>query len=408
MTRPMTDRTDQSSIVVEVSRIVAYSGRPAHWRDDPVEPAAVGFGAIAWRFPSLAPVKLSRAAETCVLPELPDARFGVLGREDFWLACEGLPSVVEVTRVRLACPRSILNQPDLLASWAGALESQAVVTVNDAPAAPPAARVVAGSPLISRNSDFVCVVEADDLMEESLDRSHWRAVPSQAWRRELAPPCSDFWVIRASRRRVNESKFDAATVIYLFALVQLKFRILTDTVRCSIRTLAGPDLAPGRGEGDSGSVEWLAARENRLEVIRAHRTFLLAKLSFDELRVVKYADADGPVYETMLARSGSARLVAEREGDFDSLTRLVSEAALHREVSAGLRRTTLFAKAIAVLGVLGTIAGVLQAIDRTDSALPLSSEPSVMRFVILVGMLSLLGMVLMGLWLLTAGRRDRS
>jgi len=391
----MTDPSDQSSIVVEVSRVVAYSGPPSHWRDEPIEPVDAGLDAIAWRFPRTAPVKLCRAAATCVLPPLPDPRFRVLGRTDFWLACEGLPSVVEVTRVRLACPRSVVSDPGGLADWAGRLESQSDVDAGTAAPAGP------------RSSDFVCVVEADEALEASLGQAQWCAVPSQAWRRELATPSSDFWVIRASSWRGRQAKLDASTVLFLFALVLLKSRVLTDTVVRSIHALSGPSGTHGERLHADDSVEWLAARENRLEVIKAHRTFLLAKLSFDQLRVVKFADADGPVYEAMLARSDSARLVSERERDFDSLTRLVSEAALHREVSAGLRRTTLFAKAIAVLGVLGTIAGVLQAVDRSEPTLPLLSEPSMMRFAILVGILSLLGMALVGLWLLTAGRRGR-
>ena len=403
----MTDPPDQSSIVVEVSRVVAYSGPPSHWRDEPIEPVDAGLNAIAWRFSGTAPVKLCRAAATCVLPPLPDPRFRVLGRTDFWLACEGLPSVVEVTRVRLACPRSVVSDPGGLADWAGRLESQSDVDAGTATSAGQEGRSADELPLISRSSDFVCVVEADEALEASLGQAQWCAVPSQAWRRELATPSSDFWVIRASSWRGRQAKLDASTVLFLFALVLLKSRVLTDTVVRSIHALSGPLGTHGERLHADDSVEWLAARENRLEVIKAHRTFLLAKLSFDQLRVVKFADADGPVYEAMLARSGSARLVSERERDFDSLTRLVSEAALHREVSAGLRRTTLFAKAIAVLGVLGTIAGVLQAVDRSEPTLPLLSEPSMMRFAILVGILSLLGMALVGLWLLTAGRRAR-
>ena len=102
-------------------------------------------------------------------------------------------------RVLLACLRSILNQQDPLAFWAGALESQAVVTMNDAPTAFPDDRVVAGSPLISHNSDFVCVVDTDDPMGDSLDRSQRQTVSSPARRQELAPPCSDFWGIHGIR-----------------------------------------------------------------------------------------------------------------------------------------------------------------------------------------------------------------
>lgn len=255
-----------------------------------------------------------------------------------------------------------------------------------------------------RNSDFICVVEAGDSLIESLHRDDWTEIPSRSWRRRLQPPASDLWVVRPSATVAGEAKVDAATVLLLFALVQLRLRVLNDTVRGSIGALAGQ--APGSGGSGSaaGPLDRLGDPGNRLEVIRLHQTFLLAKLCFDELRVVKYGDEDGPIYETMLACSGSARLIAERERDFESLTRLVSEAALHREVADGLRSTTVFARAIAALGMLGTIAGVLQAVDRTDSRLPLASQPSWMRVVILVGMLSLLGMLFFGVWFLSSGR----
>jgi len=388
----MTEHCSPSNIIVEVSRVVAYSMPPGHWREEPIKPVEVGLDNIAWRFPRAAPVKLFRAAPTCVLPSLPDnPEFRELERTDFWLACEGLPGMVEVTRVRLACPRSVINDPRGLSDWASKLESQSDVAVGvAAPTDPRAATAV-----FSRNSDFICVVEAEDALESALGQEHWCAVsPQRALRRELQAPCSDFWIIKASSWGGRRTTLDAATVLYLFAFVQLKLRILTDTVVNSIVALSGSADEHVDWRNGADLVAWLAAPDNRLKIVEAHRTFLLAKLCFDQSRVIKYADLDGPVYETMLERSGSRRLVAERERDFDSLTRLVSEAALHREVSVGIRRTNHFGWAITALGVLGTIAGVLQAVDRSDSTLPLSSEASLMRLAILVGMLTLLGLIM--------------
>jgi len=382
---------DTRRIEIEVSLVVAFGSQPPWWDFPEATPAELGLAGMAWRLDGPPSARTYRGTDFYRLPEQDRFGFEIRDRTDLWLRFDGLPSVVAVTRVRLSGPISVLNDPAALADWAADFESRSSMPAPGSPAS--------GLPRMSRNSDFVCIAEIDDRLAATIAPDAWDRVTPNAWRRQLIAPNSDFWLVRNVRWKDDRSKLDSATLLFLFVLVTLQTRLLTDTVRGTLRAL----VPTGANAGDSAvsaGVEWLGNPECRRMVLDSQRTFILTKLWFVGLRVAKWSDEDSPIYAGMIERSGNARRIAERERDFESLTALVSGAALYRQVTKALQDTTVFARAIAVFGVLGTMAGVLQAIDRNESALPLTSGPSWLRFGLLIGLLSVLGMLLAAAWLI--------
>lgn len=396
----MTEDHDTQRIVVEVTLIVAFAKQPPWWPFPEVSASELGLEGIAWRLNGPPRARTFRTEAFHRLPEQVPRDFEILDRTDFGLRFDGLPSVVEVTRVRLSCPIAVMFDPAALKAWAEAFESRCSMPASEDPKS--------DLPSIPRNSDFICVAGIDDRLAARIADGAWEKVTANAWRRQLVAPNSDFWLVRKVPWKHERSKMDATTLLFLFVLVTLQTRLITDTVRGTLDALV-PNEANSdrhRNAAPADSVEWLGDQECRRLVLESQRTFILAKLWFVGLRVAKWSDEDSPIYAGMGERSGNARRIADRERDFESLTALVSGAALYRQVTESLHETKLFARAIAAIGVLGTMAGVLQAVDRNESALPLTSGPSWLRLGLLIGLLSMLGILLSIGWIrMRRGRR---
>jgi len=365
-------------IEVDVSTLAIYETRTS--REGPEIPLdRSALSTAAWRIAprdrrstsSQLPLALQEGVPDLRVPDGLPPGCRVLRTDNFWVRCEGLPQSVWVKRARLECPADVLSDPSRLGAWAAAFEEFR-----------PGPEASGDQPIrISRTTNFVCVAEIDDAGSVAESAGGWLRVAPVAWRRQLAPPNSEFWIVNTSQSdQAGRKKLDAATVLYLFVLASLKERLLRDAIRESLKILGPTEPDP------NVATRQLGGDANRLRAMQVHRLFLLAKLRFDPLGIEKWSDQDGPVYRSMLELSGTERLLKERERDFEAIADLVSGASLHRE-------TSLIARLIAGLGLLAACAGVLQAVDRTDVTLPLSTGPSVIRGIILVGFGVLLALV---------------
>ena len=282
-----------------------------------------------------------------------------------------------VTRIRVVCLKSIFDNPDELYAWTNHFQSRSIVMPlkGELPDSTATAALREMSP--SRMTDWISLCAIDTSQSPAPEDLGWEKLGTCAWRslfRNGENSTTDFWRVQSAGPRgpdTDETKFDSTTIFFFFLLMQIQLRIFRDVPR---RCLPLVKSSGGLRHGDAMA-----------QLLEQQRIVLIAKLALDQSRLVKNHDEEKEVFESMSKRNEITKIYQDRTTDLQSLVKLGADTAA-LSTAQSTRLTAISAAFMGLFGLLGAFAGIVQAIDRSESPAPFLSAGSNTRLLLIIGL----------------------
>ena len=194
-----------------------------------------------------------------------------------------------------------------------------------------------------------------------------------------------FWIVsQAGKHRSGGSIFNGQTVFYFFLNILIFKHILSDVTIKSLPYIS--------------ELKMLEKPKTRSTILDNYRIFLSAKIYFSQRSLVNYWEHDNPIIMYFFENYDIQTDIDETDKEMNGIVELGSHAAAISAANSSYN-TSIAATIIGLIGIIGTLAGIMQAIDNPILPLPFETRGSIIRLFLIIG-ISLILLFISGIFIL--------
>jgi hypothetical protein len=296
----------------------------------------------------------------------------------YWCKIENHQPWVLVTKISINCESTSLKDSDTLEDWLKKTLHQfrQFKSVD-----------ISGIDNNNRTSSTICIT--DDLNNEikqgfNENRLSTYGPHSFIFSDYMPLELDSFWLVsQAGKHRSGGSIFNGQTVFYFFLNILIFKHILSDV---TIKSL--PHIS---------ELKKLEKPTTRNILLDNYRIFLSAKIYFSPRSLVKYWDHDDPIMTYFFENYDIQFDIDETDKEMNGIVELGSHAAAISAANSSYN-TSIAATIIGLIGIIGTLAGIISAIDNPILPVPFETRGSIIRLSMIIG-ISLILLFISGLFI---------
>jgi hypothetical protein len=297
----------------------------------------------------------------------------------YWFKIENHQPWVLVTKVSIHCESINFENSDTLGDWfKKTLHQFRLFKSVD----------ISGVDNNNRTSSTICITDDfnNEIKKGFNDNRITSYGPHSSIFSDFMPlELDSFWIVsQAGTHRSGGSIFNGQTVFYFFLNILIFKHILSDV---TIKSL--PHIS---------ELKKLEKPKTRSILLDNYRIFLSAKIYFSPRSLVKYWDHDDPIITYFFENYDIQFAIDETDKEMNGIVELGSHAAAISAANSSYN-TSIAATIIGLIGIIGTLAGIISAIDNPILPVPFETRGSIIRLSLIIGT-SLIMLFISGLFIL--------
>ena len=240
----------------------------------------------------------------------------------------------------------------------------------------------------NRNSSTICVID-----EKSIDLNFHYKINNYSkisdhlflYNGKLASILDSFWIVMpSSKHRTGGEIVNSQTILYFFINILCLKHIISDITIKSIPYIK--------------ELKTLEKPHYRSILLDNYRYFLLSKIYFSARYLVQYWEHDLLIWDLFYINNNIKNELTIVEQEMNAIIDLSSHAASISAANSSYN-TSIATTMIWLIGIIGTMAGIIQAIDNPIEPVPFESRGSILRLILIMG-ISIFLLIFAGLFIL--------
>jgi len=295
----------------------------------------------------------------------------------YWCKIENHQPWLLVTKVSINCETTSLKDSDTLGDWLKKTLHQfrQFKSVD-----------ISGVDNNNRTSSTICITDDfnNEIKQQSNNRLTSYGPHSSIFNDFMSDEIDSFWIVsQAGKHRSGGSIFNSQTVFYFFLNILIFKHILSDITIKSLPYIS--------------EIKKLEKPTTRNILLDNYRIFLSAKIYFSSRSLVKYWDHDDPIITYFFENYDIQFDIDETDKEMNGIVELGSHAAAISAANSSYN-TSIAATMIGLIGIIGTLAGIISAIDNPILPVPFETRGSIIRLTMIIG-ISLILLFISGLFI---------
>jgi hypothetical protein len=133
----------------------------------------------------------------------------------------------------------------------------------------------------------------------------------------------------------------------------------------------------------------LESPKTRNILLENYRIFISAKVYFSKRFIINYWDYELPIWNYFFENYDLQNDLDDVEKEINGFVDLGTHAAAISSANSSYN-TSIAATLIGLIGLIGTLAGIIQAVDNPNEIVPFESRGSILRLFLILGISSIL------------------
>jgi len=352
-------------MVLNFYHLQVFSKIKQNIANEPCTPDEIELKSIAWRF-SDKKLKFYNSKRTVELNSLP-VNFKLINIQSYWLKIDIHQPWTLVTQFSI---ESINNNVDSLKDWITyELDKFKLITSSE----------ITGLEKNNRTSSTICILKPNLLTNVPVfdaNNTIEIGIGAYSYTGSLAEVVDTFLITKdAGKHRTGGSIFNEQTILYIFYNILNLKHIISELTSNALPYIE--------------NLKSLESPKTRNILLENYRIFISAKVYFSKRFIINYWDYELPIWDYFFENYDLQKDLDDVEKEINGFVDLGTHAAAISSANSSYN-TSIAATLIGLIGLIGTLAGIIQAVDNPNEIVPFESRGSILRLFLILGISSIL------------------
>ena len=350
---------------INIFHLQVFSNINQNIANEPCTLEEIELRSIAWRF-SDKKLKFYNCKRIVELNSLP-VNFKIINIQNYWLKIDIHQPWTLVTQFSI---ESVDNNVDSLKEWLKyELDKFKLITSSE----------ITGKDKNNRTSSTICILKSNsytNVPEFDTNNTIETGIGAYSYTGSLSEVVDTFLITKdAGKHRTGGSIFNEQTILYIFYNILNLKHIISDLTSNALPYIE--------------NLKSLESPKTRNILLENYRIFISAKVYFSKRFIINYWDYELPIWDYFFENYDLQKDLDDVEKEINSFVELGTRAAAISSANSTYN-TSIAATLIGLIGLIGTLAGIIQAVDNPNETFPFESRGSILRLFLILGISSIL------------------
>ena len=347
-------------MIIDIFHLQVFSNIKQNFANEPCTLEEIELKSISWRF-SDKKLKFYNSKRIVELNSLP-VNFKLIKIQNDWLKIEIHQPWTLATQFSI---ESVDNNVDSLKDWLKyELDKFKLITSSE----------ITGVDKNNRTSSSICVLKSNsytNVPEFDTNNTIEIGIGAYSYTGSLSEVVDTFLITKdAGKHRTGGSIFNEQTILYIFYNILNLKHIISDLTSNALPYIE--------------NLKSLESPKTRNILLENYRIFISAKVYFSKRFIINYWDYELPIWDYFFENYDLQKDLDDVEKEINSFVELGTRAAAISSANSTYN-TSIAATLIGLIGLIGTLAGIIQAVDNPNEIVPFESRGSILRLFLILG-----------------------
>ena len=347
-------------MIIDIFHLQVFSNIKQNFANEPCTLEEIELKSISWRF-SDKKLKFYNSKRIVELNSLP-VNFKLIKIQNYWLKIEIHQPWTLATQFSI---ESVDNNVDSLKDWLKyELDKFKLITSSE----------ITGVDKNNRTSSSICVLKSNsytNVPEFDTNNTIEIGIGAYSYTGSLSEVVDTFLITKdAGKHRTGGSIFNEQTILYIFYNILNLKHIISDLTSNALPYIE--------------NLKSLESPKTRNILLENYRIFISAKVYFSKRFIINYWDYELPIWDYFFENYDLQKDLDDVEKEINSFVELGTRAAAISSANSTYN-TSIAATLIGLIGLIGTLAGIIQAVDNPNEIVPFESRGSILRLFLILG-----------------------
>jgi len=343
-------------MILDIFHLQVFSKIKPYIANEPCTLDEIELQSISWRF-SDKKLKFYNSKRIVELNSLP-VNFKLIKIQNYWLKIEIHQPWTLATQFSI---ESVDNNVDSLKDWLKyELDKFKLITSSE----------ITGVDKNNRTSSTICILKSNsytNVPEFDTNNTIEIGIGAYSYTGSLSEVVDTFLITKdAGKHRTGGSIFNEQTILYIFYNILNLKHIISDLTSNALPYIE--------------NLKSLESPKTRNILLENYRIFISAKVYFSKRFIINYWDYELPIWDYFFENYD-----LQKDLDDELGTRAAAISSANSTYN-----TSIAATLIGLIGLIGTLAGIIQAVDNPNEIVPFESRGSILRLFLILGISSIL------------------
>ena len=347
-------------MIIDIFHLQVFSNIKQNFANEPCTLEEIELKSISWRF-SDKKLKFYNSKRIVELNSLP-VNFKLIKIQNYWLKIEIHQPWTLATQFSI---ESVDNNVDSLKDWLKyELDKFKLITSSE----------ITGVDKNNRTSSSICILKSNsytNVPEFDTNNTIEIGIGAYSYTGSLSEVVDTFLITKdAGKHRTGGSIFNEQTILYIFYNILNLKHIISDLTSNALPYIE--------------NLKSLESPKTRNILLENYRIFISAKVYFSKRFIINYWDYELPIWDYFFENYDLQKDLDDVEKEINSFVELGTRAAAISSANSTYN-TSIAATLIGLIGLIGTLAGIIQAVDNPNEIVPFESRGSILRLFLILG-----------------------
>jgi len=347
-------------MIIDIFHLQVFSNIKQNFANEPCTLEEIELKSISWRF-SDKKLKFYNSKRIVELNSLP-VNFKLIKIQNYWLKIEIHQPWTLATQFSI---ESVDNNVDSLKDWLKyELDKFKLITSSE----------ITGVDKNNRTSSSICILKSNsytNVPEFDTNNTIEIGIGAYSYTGSLSEVDDTFLITKdAGKHRTGGSIFNEQTILYIFYNILNLKHIISDLTSNALPYIE--------------NLKSLESPKTRNILLENYRIFISAKVYFSKRFIINYWDYELPIWDYFFENYDLQKDLDDVEKEINSFVELGTRAAAISSANSTYN-TSIAATLIGLIGLIGTLAGIIQAVDNPNEIVPFESRGSILRLFLILG-----------------------